>query len=67
MAVDATMCHVRIGMFVTLDPMPTGRIASIHPSSHTIVTHTILTTGVVGRWVMSEHFVLKLYGAQALP
>jgi hypothetical protein len=49
MAVDATMCHVRIGMFVTLDPMPTGRIASIHPRSHTIVTHTILTTGLVGR------------------
>jgi len=49
MAVDATMCHVRIGMFVTLDPMPTPRIASIHPSSHTIVTHTILTTGLVGR------------------
>jgi hypothetical protein len=40
MAVDATMSHVRIGMFVTFDPMPTERLASIHP-----VSHTILTTG----------------------
>jgi hypothetical protein len=39
------MSHLRIGIFVPTDPMPTGRIPIINPGRMSGLAHIIITTG----------------------
>jgi hypothetical protein len=45
MAVNATMSRLRIGIFVTSDPTPTGRIPIINPDRMSGLPQMIITTG----------------------
>jgi hypothetical protein len=39
------MSRLRIGIFVTADPMPTGRLPTINPGRMSGPAHLIITTG----------------------